>query len=177
MLLQESRRDARSTPAGDLIVLEEQDRTRWNRGQITEGTALVNQALQAQPVGAYTVQAAIAAVHAEADSLEATDWTRIVALYDALLEASPSPVVALNRAVALAMRDGPEAGLAIIETLIVRGDLAKYHLAHAARAELNLRLGRSDAARASFAAALELARQEPERRHLERRLALVAGDS
>jgi RNA polymerase sigma-70 factor, ECF subfamily len=176
MLLQESRRDARSTPAGELIVLEEQDRTRWNRAQIREGTRLVNRALQTQPVGVYTVQAAIAAVHGEADSLEATDWTRIVALYDALLDASPSPVVALNRAVALAMRDGPEAGLAIIEALMGEGALANYHLAHAARAELNLRLGRSDAAREAFAAALALARQEPERRHLERRLALVARD-
>jgi RNA polymerase sigma-70 factor, ECF subfamily len=173
MLLQESRRDARSTPEGELIVLEEQDRTRWNREQISEGTALVARALQTQPVGVYTVQAAIAAVHGEADNLEATDWTRIVALYDALLDAAPSPVVALNRAVAIAMRDGPESGLAIIDRLMVRGALANYHLAHAARAELNLRLGRRDAARASFAAALDLARQEPERRHLERRLALV----
>ncbi len=171
MLLQESRRAARATPDGDLVVLEEQDRTLWNGAYITEGLALVARAMATQPIGVYTAQAAIAAVHAEAPSVEATDWGRIVSVYDALLAAQPSPVVALNRAVAIAMRDGPEAGLAIIDALLARGALTRYHLAHAARGELCRRLGRTADARAAFTAALARVQQEPERRHLERRLA------
>ncbi len=171
MLLQESRRDARSSPDGELVVLEDQDRSLWNRAFINEGLALRRRAFESQEVGVYSVQAAIAAVHAESASVEQTDWAAIVRLYDALLAAQPSPVVALNRAVAIAMRDGPEQGLQIIDALMVRGALADFHLAHAARAELNLRLGRFDDARRAFGAALQRVQQGPERRHLERRLA------
>jgi len=170
MLLQESRRAARVSATGDLILLEEQDRSLWNREQIAEGKALVQRALSSQRFGPYTLQAAIAAVHAEATHAAATDWARIVERYDALLRAQPSPVVELNRAVAVAMRDGPEPGLALVEAILARGDLEDYHLAHAARADLCRRLGRPTEAQASYARALVLTQQEPERRFLERRL-------
>ncbi|HEX9142650.1 MAG TPA: RNA polymerase sigma factor [Candidatus Binatia bacterium] len=171
MLLQDSRREARVTPAGDVVLLEDQDRSLWNRDYIREGVALVESALSSQRFGAYTVQAAIAAVHAQAPSAAATDWTRIVGWYDVLLAAAPSPVVELNRAVALAMRDGPAAGLDAVDAILARGDLTNYHLAHAAQADLCRRLGRTAEARASYERALHLAQQEPERRFLERRLA------
>jgi RNA polymerase sigma-70 factor (ECF subfamily) len=171
MLLQESRRTARSTPDGELILLEHQDRSLWNREQIAEGKALVERALASPPVGPYTLQAAIAAVHAEAPTVAATDWGRIVQFYDLLARAARSPVVELNRAVAVAMRDGPDAGLALIDDILARGDLHDYHLIHAARADLCRRLGRTAEARISYQKALDLARQEPERRFLERRLA------
>jgi len=170
MLLHESRRTARSTPEGDVVLLDEQDRALWNRDQIAAGLALVQRALVSRRFGPYTLQAAIAAVHAEATSTTATDWAQIVGLYDVLLRADPSPVIELNRAVAVAMRDGPAEGLALIESILARGDLADYHLAHAARADLCRRLGRSTEARASYERALALARQAPERRFLERRL-------
>lgn len=170
MLLHESRRAARTSPSGDLVLLENQDRSLWNRDQIAEGLALVERALSSRRFGPYTLQAAIAAVHAEAPSAASTDWARIVALYDLLARAEPSPVVELNRAVAVAMRDGPEAGLALIDAILARGDLADYHLAHSARADLCRRLGRTAEARASYERALGLARLEPERRFLERRL-------
>jgi RNA polymerase sigma-70 factor (ECF subfamily) len=166
MLLQDSRRAARATPDGQIILLEHQNRSLWNREQIAEGSALVQRALSAGPVGVYTVQAAIAAVHAAAASAAATDW----GLYDVLAQANPSPVVELNRAVAVAMRDGPAAGLELIEAILSRGDLADYHLAHSARADLCRRLGRADEARAAYERALSLARQEPERRFLQGRL-------
>lgn len=171
MLLQESRRETRTTAEGDLVLLDAQDRSRWNRALITEGTVLVERALVSGRAGPYALQAAIAAVHAEAPSAAATDWAQIVALYDLLLGLAPSPVVALNRAVAVAMRDGPAAGLAVVEAILARGDLADYHLAHAARADLCRRLGRTEEARAAYRRALELVRQAPERRFLERRLA------
>jgi RNA polymerase sigma-70 factor (ECF subfamily) len=171
MLLQESRRAARSTPEGELVLLENQDRSLWNRDQIAEGTALVERALLSRRFGPYTLQAAIAAVHAEAPSAAATDWAQIVELYNLLARAQPSPVVELNRAVAVAMRDGPLAGLALIDAILARGDLAGYHPAHAARAELCRRLGRTAEARTEFERALGLARQGPERRFLQRRLA------
>ena len=171
MLLQESRRAARATAAGDLIVLEEQDRTLWKRDLIVEGIARVEEALASRRFGPYTLQAAIAAVHAEAASLQATDWNEIVGLYDVLLGLDPSPVVELNRAVAVGMRDGPAAGLRLIDAILARGDLAGYHLAHAARADLCRRLGRGKEARASYEKALALSQQEPERRFLRRRLA------
>ncbi len=170
MLLQESRRPARTSPEGDLVLLEEQDRALWDRGLIAEGRALVEQAVASGRVGAYTIQAAIAAVHAEAATAPATDWARIVAWYDVLGRAMPSPVVALNRAVAVAMRDGPGAGLDLIDVILADGRLADYHLAHAARADLCRRLGRTAEARESYEKALALARQEPERRFLARRL-------
>ena len=170
MLLHESRRAARTSPDGELVLLDEQDRTLWSREQIAEGSALVERALASSRIGPYTLQAAIAAVHAQAPTAAATDWGRIVALYDALVEPEPSPVVELNRAAAVAMRDGPQAGLALIDEILARGDLAGYHLAHSARAELCRRLGRTADARASFERALGLTRQEPERRFLERRL-------
>jgi RNA polymerase sigma-70 factor (ECF subfamily) len=170
MLLHDSRRAARTSASGELILLEDQDRSLWNRDQIAEGIALVERAL-ASRAGPYSIQAAIAAVHAEAPSAAATDWAEIVGLYDVLSRANPSPVIELNRAVAVAMRDGPSAGLALIEAILERGDLLDYRLAHAARAELCRRLGRTADARASFERALALARQEPERRFLERRLA------
>jgi RNA polymerase sigma-70 factor, ECF subfamily len=174
MLLHESRRAARSSPEGDLILLEDQDRSRWNRQRMSEGKSLVEQALATRRFGAYTLQAAIAAVHADAPSADATDWAQIVGLYDLLAQAVPSPVVELNRAVALAMRDGPAAGLAEIDALLADGTLDDYHLAHAARADLCRRLGRRDDARHSYRKALDLARQEPERRFLEKRLAELA---
>lgn len=170
MLLQESRRLARTSPNGDLVLLEDQDRSQWNRGQIEEGNALVERALATRQFGPYTLQAAIAAVHAEARDAAATDWSQIVALYDLLLRAEPSPVVELNRAVAVAMRDGPAAGVALIDAILARGELADYRLAHAARADLCRRTGNKSEARASYARALELTRQEPERRFVQRRL-------
>jgi RNA polymerase sigma-70 factor, ECF subfamily len=171
MLLQESRRTARTSLTGDLILLEDQDRSLWNRDQIAEGKALVERALSSRRFGPYTLQAAIAAVHADAPNAAATDWAQIAGLYDVLLRMEPSPVVELNRAVAMAMRDGPDAGLALIDAILARGDLTGYHLAHAARADLCRRLGRTAEARVSYGMALTLARQEPERRFLERRLA------
>ncbi|MGD0801731.1 MAG: RNA polymerase sigma factor, partial [Terracidiphilus sp.] len=170
MLLQESRRAARSSPTGELILLENQDRSLWNREQIAEGVALLKKALNSRRFGAYTLQAAIAAVHAEAESVAATDWRQIVALYDQLARIQPSPVVQLNRAVAIAMRDGPEAGLAHIEAVLEDGELANYYLAHSARADMCRRLGRTDEARASYEKALALTQQEPERRFLRERI-------
>ena len=170
MLLQESRRAARTSPKGDLILLEDQDRSLWDRPKIEEAKSLVEQALASGRFGIYTIQAAIAAVHAEAADASATDWGRMVALYDLLVEAQPSPVVALNRAVAVAMRDGPAAGLELIDGILTRGELTDYHLAHAARADFCRRLGRLAEARESYQKALSLSRQEPERRFLERRL-------
>ncbi|TXH32846.1 MAG: RNA polymerase sigma factor [Rhodospirillaceae bacterium] len=170
MLLQDSRRAARSAPDGELILLEDQDRGLWNRAFIEEGSALVERALTSRRFGPYTLQAAIAAVHAEAPEPGATDWRQIVGLYDVLLRVTPSPVIELNRAVAMAMRDGPAAGLALIEAILVRGDLADYRLAHAACADLHRRLGQVAPARAAYQRALDLTRQEPERRFLEKRL-------
>jgi RNA polymerase sigma-70 factor (ECF subfamily) len=175
MLLQESRRAARASPAGDLILLNDQDRTLWNRDQIAEGSALVTRSLASRRAGPYALQAAIAAVHADAACAEATDWEEIVGLYDVLLRVEPTPVVELNRAVAIAMRDGPAAGLALIEAILARGDLDDYHLAHAAHADLCRRLGKTVEARASYQRAIALARQGPERRFLERRLAESPG--
>ena len=171
MLLQESRRAARTSPSGELILLDDQDRSLWERNLIVEGLGLVERALATRRAGPYTIQAAIAAVHAGAANAAATDWGEIVGLYDVLARADASPVIALNRAVALAMRDGPAAGLAIIDAILARGELAEYRPAHAARAELCRRLGRTADARESYERALALARQEPERRFLERRLA------
>ncbi len=170
MLIQESRRAARSSPGGELVLLEQQDRSLWNRAQIAQGLALVRQAMAAQQVGPYTLQAAIAAVHAEAPTAEATDWEQIVALYGLLASVVNSPVVELNRAVAVAMHQGPLAGLALIDGILARGELADYHLAHSARAELCRRVGQIAAAKQSYQRALELARQEPERRFLAGRL-------
>jgi len=170
MLLQESRRAARTSPTGDLVLLEDQDRSLWNRGQIKEGLALVERALTTRRFGPYSLQAALAAVHAEASDASETDWAQIVVLYDLLARMDPSPVVELNRAVAVAMRDGPEAGLALIDAILARGDLRDYHLAHSARADLCRRLGRTAEARASYRRALDLTRLEPERRFLDRRL-------
>ncbi|MCW5619715.1 MAG: RNA polymerase sigma factor [Burkholderiales bacterium] len=175
MLLHESRRAARATPQGDVILLTEQDRSLWDRAQIGEGIALVERALQAQSPGPYTVQAAIAAVHARATSADATDWGRIVALYDLLLRLEPSPVVELNRAVAVAMHSGPEAGLALVEAILARGELTGYHLAHATRADLYRRLGRREEATTAYRQALALTQQEPERRFLQRRLDELGG--
>jgi len=173
MLLHESRSAARATADGDLIVLEEQDRTLWDQPLIDEGKALVLRAFAARRIGPYTLQAAIAAVHAEATNAAATDWPQIVGLYDVLLRANPSPVVELNRAVALAMRDGPQAGLALIDALLARGELGDYYLAHAARADLCRRLDQIDAARDAYQQALALTQQPAERRFLERRLAAL----
>jgi RNA polymerase sigma-70 factor (ECF subfamily) len=170
MLLQESRRAARSSSEGDIVLLADQDRALWNRPMIAEGSALVERALGSRRFGPYTIQAAIAAVHAEAPESAATDWTQIVGLYDVLLQVDPSPVVALNRAAAIAMRDGPAAGLALIEAILAAGDLQDYHLAHSARADLCRRLGRKAEARLAYERALALTRQEPERRFLQRRL-------
>ncbi len=170
MLLQESRRAARTSATGDLILLEDQDRSLWNHDFIGEGSALVQRALAANQIGVYTIQAAIAAVHANATDSAATDWGQIVALYDLLARAEPSPVVELNRAVAVAMRDGPAAGLKLIDAIFTRRELENYHLAHAARADLCRRLGRIEEARAAYEQALSLAQQEPERRFLQRRL-------
>lgn len=171
MLLHESRRASRTSASGDLVLLEDQDRSLWDHELIAEGAALARRALGAPEIGAYTVQAAIAAVHAGAPSPAATDWARIVDLYDLLLQAQPSPVVALNRAVAVAMRDGPAAGLALVDNLLDSGALTDYRLAHAARADFCRRLGRIGEARESYRRALSLTRQAPERRFLERRLA------
>jgi RNA polymerase sigma-70 factor, ECF subfamily len=170
MLLQESRRRARSSPTGDLILLEDQDRTLWNQDLIREGQAWVERSLGSPDFGAYTIQAAIAAVHGSATAASDTDWAQIVALYDVLMQAEPSPIVGLNRAVAVAMRDGPAAGVALIDQILAQGDLADYHLAHAARADLCRRLGRKDEARAAYQRSLMLAKQDPERRFLEKRL-------
>jgi RNA polymerase sigma-70 factor (ECF subfamily) len=170
MLLQESRRAARTSPAGELILLANQDRALWNREQIAEGVALVEKALKSRRFGPYTLQAAIAAVHAEAESAAATDWRQIVALYNQLLRIQPSPVVYLNRAVAIAMCDGPEAGLAHIEAVLEHGGLENYYLAHSARADLYRRLGRTAEARASYERALALTQQGPERQFLQERI-------
>jgi RNA polymerase sigma-70 factor (ECF subfamily) len=174
LLLHESRRDARSSEDGDLVLLEDQDRSLWNQDQIAEGTSLVERALTTRQFGPYTLQAAISAVHAGAPNPAATDWAEIVGLYDVLSDGDPSPVIELNRAVAVAMRDGPEAGLASIDAILDRGDLSEYHLAHSARAELCRRLGRTEDARTSWQRALELTQQKPERRFLERRLTDLA---
>jgi RNA polymerase sigma-70 factor (ECF subfamily) len=171
MLLQESRRAARTTSAGDLVLLEEQDRSLWKHPLIAEGSALVERALVSGRAGPYALQAAIAAVHAGAPDAAATDWAQIVGLYDVLLGLDPSPVVELNRAVGVAMRDGAAAGLAAVDAILARGELADYHLAHAARADLCRRLGKTGEARAAYQRALALTRQMPERRFLERRLA------
>jgi len=170
MLLHDSRRAARTSATGEVILLDDQDRSLWNRDQIAEGSRLVEQALSSGRGGPYAIQAAIAAVHAGAATAAATDWDEIVGLYGVLMGMAPSPVIELNRAVAVAMRDGPEAGLAIIDRILARGELRDYRLAHAARAELCRRLGRTSEARAAFERALSLTRQEPERRFLERRL-------
>jgi RNA polymerase sigma-70 factor (ECF subfamily) len=171
MLLHESRRAARASPSGDVILLDDQDRSLWDRTQIAEGARLVERALSTRRIGPYSIQAAIAAIHAEAPHPGATDWTEIVGLYDVLLRADASPVIELNRAVAVAMRDGPAAGLEIVDAIFARGDLSDYRPAHAARAELCRRLGKTAEARASYERALALVRQEPERRFLQRRLA------
>lgn len=177
MVLQESRRAARMTKDGDLVLLEDQDRGLWDRGLIAEGVRLIDQALGSQSVGPYTLQAAIAAVHATAPSSLETNWPRIVSLYDRLLVLHPTPVVELNRAVAVAMRDGPAVGLEMIDGLLARGDLENYHLAHAARADLLRRLNRIEESKAAYEMALELARQDPERRFLLNRIAeLTAGE-
>jgi RNA polymerase sigma-70 factor, ECF subfamily len=170
MLLHESRRVTRSSPTGEVVLLEDQDRNLWNRQQIEEGLFLVSESMASQQVGPYTIQAAIAAAHAAAPHPAATDWARIVGLYDLLLQIDPSPIVELNRAVAVAMRDGPAAGLEQVDAILARGDLVEYHLAHAARADLCRRLGRTAEAKTAYREALSLARQEPERRFLEGRL-------
>jgi RNA polymerase sigma-70 factor (ECF subfamily) len=175
MLLHESRRAARTSPEGDLVLLGDQDRSLWNRSQIAEGSALVQRALSSDRVGPYTLQAAIASVHAGAPDTGTTDWSRIVELYELLAQVEPSPVVELNRAVAVAMRDGPEAGLALIDTLLARGELADYHLAHAARADFLRQLDRPAEAADAYRMALALARQEPERRFIEGRLRELDG--
>ena len=176
MLLHDARRAARTSPSGELILLEEQDRRLWNRGQISEGIALIERALSSRRFGPYTLQAAIAGVHAAAPTAAATDWNQIVALYDVLLRAEPSPVVELNRAVAIAMRDGPESGLALIDAILDRSELSEYHLAHSARADLCRRLGRVPEAIAAYKRALQLATQVPERRFIERRLGGLRGN-
>jgi RNA polymerase sigma-70 factor (ECF subfamily) len=170
MLLQESRRAARTSPEGDLVLLEDQDRSLWNKEQIEEGRLLVEQALRSHRFGRYTLQATIAIVHAEAPAAADTDWPQIVELYDRLLNLVPSPIIALNRAVAVAMRDGPQAGLVLIDAILERGDLTDYHLAYSAKADLCRRLGRTDDARAAYLQALTLAKLEPERRFLQARL-------
>ncbi len=174
MLLHEARRDARVDAAGDLILLEDQDRSLWDPALIGEAGRLVDRGFASRSVGPYLLQAAIAAAHADAPSVADTDWARVVALYDVLLRIDPSPVAALNRAVALSMRDGPEAGLAAIDSVMGQGGLDDYHLAHAARADLERKLGRAAAARASYRRALALTRQPAERRFLEARLAQIA---
>jgi RNA polymerase sigma-70 factor, ECF subfamily len=173
MLLHDARRDARASSDGDLLLLEDQDRSLWDRAQIDEGRRLVERALAAPGFGPYALQAAIAAVHADAPHAAATDWRQIVGLYDVLLRTDPSPVVELNRAVAVAMRDGPAAGIALIDAILARGELTEYYLAHSARADLCRRLGRTREASAAYERALALTRQEPERRFLERRLAAL----
>ncbi len=171
MLLHDARRAARTSSDGELILLDDQDRSLWNHQQIREGSALIERALTSRRFGPYTLQAAIAAAHAEAPTAQATDWSQIVGLYDVLLRVEPSPVVELNRAAAIAMRDGPAAGLALIDALLARGQLADYHLAHSARADLCRRLGRIPEAIAAYQRAMALTQQGPERRFLERRLA------
>jgi RNA polymerase sigma-70 factor (ECF subfamily) len=175
MLLQESRRAARSLPSGDLVLLDNQDRTLWNKDCIAEASILVEQALLSRQYGAYTVQAAIAAVHANATNAEATGWAEIVGLYDILLSINPSPVIELNRAVAVAMRDDPLAGLALIDVILARGELTDFHLAHSTRADLYRRIGKITEARASYELAYNLSQLEPERRFLERRLLELQG--
>jgi RNA polymerase sigma-70 factor (ECF subfamily) len=170
MLLHESRRTARATDDGELVLLDEQDRSRWDREIIDEGVVLVDRAMRSRQFGPYTIQAAIAAVHAEAATAAETDWSEIVGLYEVLRRADPSPVIELNRAAAIAMRDGPEAGLRLIDSILVRGDLTEYPPAHSARAELCRRLGRTAEARAAYERALSLTRQEPQRRFIGRRL-------
>jgi RNA polymerase sigma-70 factor, ECF subfamily len=170
MLLHESRRESRTSADGDVILLADQDRSHWNRDLITEGSALVKQALSSRRPGPFSIQAAIAAVHAHAENPAETDWREIVSLYDQLLQVESSPVIELNRAVAVAMKDGPETGLLLIDAILNRGDLSDYQLAHAARADLCRRLGRKEEARSSYKRALSLTRQEPERRFLERRV-------
>lgn len=170
MLLHESRREARTDKNGDLILLDDQDRFLWNRAYIDRGTALVRRALAEPQFGVYTIQAAISSVHADAESPAETDWGQIVALYDLLIQAEPSPIVELNRAVAVAMKDEPASGLRLIDAILARGELADYHLAHAARADMNRRLGKKSAARSAYQEALALAKQEPERRFLQKRL-------
>jgi len=170
LLLQDSRRAARTSATGELILLEDQDRSRWNREQITEGGSLLQRALSMGQVGPYTIQAAIAAAHAQAPTAASTDWSQIVGLYTLLLQAEPSPVIELNRAVAIAVRDGPSAGLDLVDAILKKGDMETYHLAHAARADLCRRLGRTKDARTSYERALSLTQQEPERRFLEKRL-------
>jgi RNA polymerase sigma-70 factor (ECF subfamily) len=170
MLLHEARRASRTTPDGEMILLEDQDRSLWDRAQIDEGVELVERALVSHRFGPYTLQAAIAAVHAEASSPDATDWAQIVGLYEVLLRTDPSPVIELNRAAAIAMRDGPEAGLALIDAILVRGDLTDYHLAHAARGDLCRRLGRTREAVIAYERALELAAQSPAQRFIMRRI-------
>lgn len=174
MLLQESRRSARTSPTGELVLLEHQDRTLWNRDYIAQGLRLVQQAFASQAYGSFTLQAAIAAVHAEAASSAETDWAQIASLYGVLVQLEPSPVVELNRAVAVAMRDGPAAGLQLIDAILARGELAEYHLAHAARAEFCRRLGRTADARNAYQQALALTRQETEQRFLQQRLRELA---
>lgn len=175
MLLHESRRPARSTSNGDLIPLDEQDRTLWDRKLISEGDALIRQVLASGRFGAYTLQAAISAVHANAATADETNWQQIVGLYNALLHVLPTPVVELNRAVAVAMSQGPEVGLGLVEVLLASRELESYHLAHAAKADLCRRLGRIDEARAAYLRAIELTRQEPEQRFLSRRMSQLAG--
>ena len=174
MLLHEARRATRVDPAGDLILLEDQNRSLWDRGRITEARGLIEQALHSRRIGHYVLQAAIAAVHTEAPSADETDWAQIVALYDVLRRVDPSPVVALNRAAAVSMRDGPQAGLAAIEAVLGQGGLDDYYLAHAARADMQRRLGLAEAARASYQRALDLTRQPAERRFLQARLAQLS---
>jgi RNA polymerase sigma-70 factor (ECF subfamily) len=171
MLLHDSRRAARTSESGELVLLDQQDRARWNRAQIEEGATLIRRSLASRRFGPYTVQAAIAAVHSDASQPQATDWDQIVGLYDVLLRMESSPIVELNRAVAVAMRDGPEAGLALVEAILERGELADYRLAHAARADLYRRLGRVADARAAYEKALAMTRQEAEQRFLKKRLA------
>jgi RNA polymerase sigma-70 factor (ECF subfamily) len=175
-LLHESRRQARTTPDGELVLLDEQDRSLWNREQIAEGVALVERAMRSRQFGPYTLQAAIAAIHAEAQTAAQTDWAEIVGLYDVLLRADPSPVIELNRAAAVGMRDGPEAGITLIDALLARGELADYALAHSARAELCRRLARTNEAIESYERALRLTRQEPQRRFIEDRLGRLRVD-
>ena len=175
LLLQDSRRAARTSADGELVLLPDQDRARWDQGRIAEGAALLERAISSGQVGSYTLQATIAATHARAPTAEATDWDRIVGLYDLLARADPSPVVALNRAVAVAMRDGPASGLALVDAILARGQLDAYQPAHATRADLLRRLGRTAEARAAYRRALELTRQEPQRRFIERRLGELAG--
>jgi RNA polymerase sigma-70 factor, ECF subfamily len=176
MLLHDARRPARTSPEGELILLDDQDRSLWNREQIQEGLTLVEQALASRRFGPYTLQAAIVAVHAEAPNAAATDWRQIVGLYDVLLRVEASPVVELNRAAAIAMRDGPAVGLALIDAILARGELADYHLAHSARADLCRRLGRTPEAIDAYERALKLTTQAPERRFIERRLAELGAD-